>query len=869
MPSTLFAPSEGAYVTAVDTSAGAGAYSASGHFELQALPTSGNTFVIHGLYGSFVGFWVGVNSAGRIVFYDFNFGTLFTASVSTLVPGVKYHLHVRKPTGFTSLSIYLNCSTTAEFTSASGVAIPDDPNDAMLLFANDGGAIFSNVKLSGWKAWQADRPASAASEESNSYALASTTGAIGEWHFDDGDLTDSYSNGYDLTAIGTPSAGGLSYIDVPHVVGFRAAYGVTPSANTVDVTPLGGTGAGHILVAHCSGDANTISAFTSPDFTAPEFLQESSSVGILVRELVGAPGTYTFTAVGNNGQPFKVYLFTVDPAGFDLAAHLTGLSGPSNSTTHATEAITPGTADRRVLLSTWTDDSAHSVSTPPSGMRAAAVASVDNNMSVAPYFELDPTGSPIQKTLVWSGVEEQYAVTDLLEFTEPVLGPFWPEDTFTDTNGTLLSAHEGESGVTWEAHPNWADSIEIQSNEAIYDGVGGSTLVINSEDLPAGDDYDITVPINVIVPSSTNSHGIVFKYSPTEDDGYLVRYNGGSFDAFRIDDGSASLLDGWASGELSSGAHTVVIKVRGTSFTIDVDGTERLSATDAAYNHRRVGFRVFGQEVSFASILVEPFEGGEEPEAKSGSDTGSLSGETSSLSVARPAADVGSLADSAVMAAGYAVSDSGAGVDAATLAVGVAGADAGTGLDLASLGVARTASDSGTLTESAVVDTADQKAGSDSGSFSDSAVVAVGLVASDSGVLNDVAAISAAVSAADAGSGQDAVLLGANIPVQDSGTLTETAQSGLGGGVADGGTLTEAASVSVVLTASDIGTGLDIASLGVHVSGSDSGVLTEVGDGGEYEAPVPLDIVQLTSRVFPAVELEARIYTAVELEAEI
>lgn len=74
-------------------------------------------------------------------------------------------------------------------------------------------------------------------------------------------------------------------------------------------------------------------------------------------------------------------------------------------------------------------------------------------------------------------------------------------DTFTDTDGTLLSAHTGETGATWTKHGSFTDTWLITTNRANKDsGVGSS--VYYASGTPSSTTY--TVECTLVDISNVN-----------------------------------------------------------------------------------------------------------------------------------------------------------------------------------------------------------------------------------------------------------------------------------------------------------------------------------------------------------------------------
>lgn len=199
-----------------------------GYVYLHSLPSVGAYAPIVTVYGSFDGFTILVDSAGKIRIGNYSGDTISTAGTATLATSTWHYLWIRlDAAGFGEVSVYLNGSTTAD-KNGTFLAIPASPT--FQFASNQAGFTsgtfsvwYADVSLDAWKAWSADRAASNAATEDDAHAMSSTTSAIAAWWFDGTDIND-HQNTNHLTATGTLSAGPNSPIDGSGGATFQAAW---------------------------------------------------------------------------------------------------------------------------------------------------------------------------------------------------------------------------------------------------------------------------------------------------------------------------------------------------------------------------------------------------------------------------------------------------------------------------------------------------------------------------------------------------------------------------------------------------------------------------------------------------------------------
>jgi len=162
-------------------------------------------------------------------------------------------------------------------------------------------------------------------------------------------------------------------------------------------------------------------------------------------------------------------------------------------------------------------------------------------------------------------------------------------DTFTDTNGTVLTAHTpnvSPGGAMW-VYQGSAD-IQIQTNRARCEGNGINNIAIIESGIS---DCDITSIIRYAGGvGNTSTDGVVLRY----EDQYNYYWIGpvAKLNKFRIikrvsdgAGGGTNSVDAEATGITISvdTDYTITINADGTSIVAELDGANELTATDSVH----------------------------------------------------------------------------------------------------------------------------------------------------------------------------------------------------------------------------------------------------------------------------------------------
>lgn len=177
-------------------------------------------------------------------------------------------------------------------------------------------------------------------------------------------------------------------------------------------------------------------------------------------------------------------------------------------------------------------------------------------------------------------------------------------DTFTDTNGTALSAHGG-----WSAVSGFSEA-QIQSNQCT--GVGGDVGLNMWGTISSGADTESHIVINTQA-LSTWWYFLFVRVTTlvgSTVDGYYVEITKvAGTDEWRIFewlDGSGTQLGATATGEVANGDQIFCL-ASGTAISGHLNGTEILSRTDATYGS--AGY--FGVGFGDDDVRGDSFGGGQ------------------------------------------------------------------------------------------------------------------------------------------------------------------------------------------------------------------------------------------------------------------
>jgi hypothetical protein len=160
-------------------------------------------------------------------------------------------------------------------------------------------------------------------------------------------------------------------------------------------------------------------------------------------------------------------------------------------------------------------------------------------------------------------------------------------DTFTDADGTLLTSHTGETGATWARYPGYTTDATITSNRVRGNGAADAEVHYASG-VPASADYDVEAVVKVVSLLAGDIPQFMARADHTVSAGsdtfYFVRYfnDGAEWFLGKAVGGAFTDLGSYSQSYSASDSTTARLELRGSSLSLLIDGTARISVTDAA-----------------------------------------------------------------------------------------------------------------------------------------------------------------------------------------------------------------------------------------------------------------------------------------------
>lgn len=164
----------------------------------------------------------------------------------------------------------------------------------------------------------------------------------------------------------------------------------------------------------------------------------------------------------------------------------------------------------------------------------------------------------------------------------------YTSDTFTDTNGTLLSAHTSDSAHTW-TKSGGGSNIDIQTNKIRAATANQFGLYYISATSTSA---DYSVQGTITETSYGNiTPGIAGRISTSATTGYYVSWGEtyGRWDLYSVtDEYGVTSLGSWAvasgnPGDPATAAVVVKLEMIGSAIKVYFDGTQRISVTNTAW----------------------------------------------------------------------------------------------------------------------------------------------------------------------------------------------------------------------------------------------------------------------------------------------
>lgn len=201
--------------------------------------------------------------------------------------------------------------------------------------------------------------------------------------------------------------------------------------------------------------------------------------------------------------------------------------------------------------------------------------------------------------------------------------PISSSDSFTDTTGTLLSAHTSSTGTTWTVQGGSNTTAQISASGTVRRGAAGTAAYYTSA-VPLSADYLLEADVVVKSLLAGDFAGVIGRVDTTGTGSgtfYTARYNVdlGRWELYRFVNGGQTNLGTFAQVLTSGQSYRVGLDMHGSTISVLVNGAVVVTVTDTGITTAgRAGVRFFNN-------------------ASAGSDTTAL--HLDNLEVSPPAAD--------------------------------------------------------------------------------------------------------------------------------------------------------------------------------------------------------------------------------------
>lgn len=160
------------------------------------------------------------------------------------------------------------------------------------------------------------------------------------------------------------------------------------------------------------------------------------------------------------------------------------------------------------------------------------------------------------------------------------------EDTFTDSDGTLLTSHVGELGATWTVQPSvFTGSAQISNANRLRPTAGADLRRFYSSGVPPAADYEVSA--NIVWLSGAVGFGymgVCGRMSTSADTSYTVRWAASltAWQLFKMVAGTQTQLGSNVVQALTAGRpYRVKLRMVGTRISVSVEGVDIIVQTDA------------------------------------------------------------------------------------------------------------------------------------------------------------------------------------------------------------------------------------------------------------------------------------------------
>jgi hypothetical protein len=176
------------------------------------------------------------------------------------------------------------------------------------------------------------------------------------------------------------------------------------------------------------------------------------------------------------------------------------------------------------------------------------------------------------------------------------IGTLFLEDSFTDTNGTLITAHTGETGAAWAVQSGYSPSATATiDNNRVVPASSDNCFVASGA--PSDADYFVEGVIEFVSNLTSTNLGVCGRMAAAANTMYLARYLGASggpgWHLFKAVAGTFTELGSYPESYPGNGAtRTVKLIMDGSNISLHVNGVERIAVVDSSITDAgKAGFR--------------------------------------------------------------------------------------------------------------------------------------------------------------------------------------------------------------------------------------------------------------------------------------
>lgn len=162
-------------------------------------------------------------------------------------------------------------------------------------------------------------------------------------------------------------------------------------------------------------------------------------------------------------------------------------------------------------------------------------------------------------------------------------------DNFTGTASSTLESHLSDNGQGWIKNTASSSSIglnggiTISSTNDIFPTQTRKTAIYTTTGTSTSADYEIQGTVSVVSARLSDYVGLVARYATSTDNGYAATYahSAGGFILVKRVNGTPTVLGSY---NVTAATNDVVLlRVRGSSISVLVNGIERISASDTTF----------------------------------------------------------------------------------------------------------------------------------------------------------------------------------------------------------------------------------------------------------------------------------------------